>query len=198
GQDSMDFTLIGTAARVEGLPPSNDPVVATVPVLEFVKLLEADIVPTGIAVGAQYEWVSDWYGNATQPFAGNAEASMLSRFWEGVRQRAHAELRRNAAPQGNGVLAHVNLSQLFKIETEGQPNRFLGRQILVATTVDVPKPNRLANMPWGPPPGALPKAPSPVPHEIGMVVDVRAGRTPLAGGARHHPPYGSNEQEGAV
>ena len=32
-----------------GLPPSHDPIVATVPALEFVKLLEADVVPTGIA-----------------------------------------------------------------------------------------------------------------------------------------------------
>ena len=48
----MDFTLIGTAVYVEGLPPSVEPIVATVPALEFVKLLEADVVPTGIAIGA--------------------------------------------------------------------------------------------------------------------------------------------------
>jgi hypothetical protein len=29
-----------------GLPPSHEPVVATVPALEFVKLLKADVVPT--------------------------------------------------------------------------------------------------------------------------------------------------------
>jgi len=51
-EDSMDFTLVGTAVRVEGLPPSQDPIIATVPALEFVKLLEADVVPTGIAIGA--------------------------------------------------------------------------------------------------------------------------------------------------
>ncbi|HEY2134421.1 MAG TPA: heavy metal-binding domain-containing protein, partial [Xanthobacteraceae bacterium] len=48
--NSMDFSLVGTAAYIEGLPPSDDPIIATVPALEFVKLLEADVVPTGIAI----------------------------------------------------------------------------------------------------------------------------------------------------
>jgi hypothetical protein len=50
---SMDFTLVGTAVHVEGLAPSDDPIVATVPALEFVKLLEADVVPTGTR-----KWIS--------------------------------------------------------------------------------------------------------------------------------------------
>lgn len=197
-ENSMDFTLIGTAARVEGLPASSDPIVATVPALEFVKLLEADIVPTGIAIGAQYDWLNDWYGNTNWAFAGNVEAGLLSQFWEQLRRRAHAELRRNAATQGNGVLAHVNFGQLFKIEADNQPRRFLGRQIIVATTVDVPMPEQPASMPWGMPPGARSMARPAVPHEIGMVVDLHTGRTPLAGHARYHQSYASNEQEGPV
>jgi hypothetical protein len=192
-QDSMDFTLIGTAARVEGLPPSNDPIVATVPALEFVKLLEADIVPTGIAVGAHFEWMSGGYGSTTLAYAGNVENNMLSVFWERIRQLAHAELRRNAAGQGNGVLAHVNFGQLFKVETERQPPQFLGRQIVVATTVDAAKAGKPTNMPWG-----ETKARPTVPHEIGMVVDLHAGRTPLTRRARHHQSYASNEKEGAI
>jgi hypothetical protein len=180
------------------MPPSDDPIVATVPALEFVKLLEADIVPTGIAVGAHYEWLSDWTGNTKQTFAGNVETTVLSQFWERIRQRAHAELRRNAAGQGNGVLAHVNFGQLFKIEAEKQPLRFLGRQIVVATTLDAPKPSKPANMPWGPPPWGESKARPTVPHEIGMVIDLRAGHTPLTGVARHHQSYASNEKEGAI
>ena len=196
--NSMDFTLVGTAARVEGMPPSDDPIVATVPALEFVKLLEADIVPTGIAVGAQYDWLSDPYGSTRQTFAGNVETSVLSQFWERIRQRAHAELRRDARGQGNGVLAHVNFGQMFKIERDKQPIRFLGRQIVVATTVDAPRPRKPANMPWGPPPWGESKARPAVPHEIGMVIDLHAGRTPLTGRARHHQSYASNEREGAI
>ena len=196
-ENSMDFTLIGTAASVEGMPPSDDPVVATVPALEFVKLLEADIVPTGIAVGAQYEWLNDWSGSTNQTFSGNVETTVLSQFWERIRQRAHAELRSNAARQGNGVLAHVNFGQLFKIETNNT-KRFLGRQIVVATTVDAPKHVKPRHMPWGPPPWGETKAGSAVPHAIGMVVDLHAGRTPLTNRTTHHQSYGSNEREGAI
>ena len=196
-ENSMDFTLIGTAAIVEGMPPSDDPVVATVPALEFVKLLEADIVPTGIAVGAQYEWLSDWAGSTNQMFSGNAETTLLSQFWERIRQRAHAELRRNASGQGNGVLAHVNFGQLFKIDND-QAKRFLGRQIVVATVVDAPKQTRPRTMPWGAPPWGEPKSRPAVPHAIGMVVDVHAGRTPLQDRTRHHQSYASSERDGAI
>ena len=116
--DSMDFTLVGTAVRVEGLPPSDDPVVATIPALEFVKLLEADVVPTGIAIGAKYDWLTDWRNAARQSWMGNIESAALSQFWEHIRQQAHAELRRNAQPQGNGVLAHVNFSADVRVRAE--------------------------------------------------------------------------------
>src|SRR5580700_6201420 len=87
--DSMDFTLVGTAVRVEGLPPSDEPIIATVPALEFVKLLEADVVPTGIAIGAHYEWMTDWLGGAAMRYRwSNVEAEQLSNLWEVVRQRA--------------------------------------------------------------------------------------------------------------
>lgn len=56
--ESMDFTLIGTAVRIDGIKASAHPIVATVPALEFVRLLEADIVPVGIAIGAQYDFLS--------------------------------------------------------------------------------------------------------------------------------------------
>ena len=92
-ESSMDFTLVGTVARVEGLPPSDNSIVATVPALEFVKLLEAAIVPVDIAAGAQYEWLSDWNRNTSQTFAGNVATSVLSQFWE----RVHSDARRTAS-----------------------------------------------------------------------------------------------------
>ena len=178
-EDSMDFTLVGTAVYVEGLPPSNEPIVATVPALEFVKLLEADVVPTGIAVGAYYEWLTDMLGTATQKWSGNVEAGQLSNLWERVRRNAHQDLRVNARPQGNGVLAHLNFSQMFEREG-GQGRRdFLARHIVVATTVDA-------------------RRGVPLPHRINMVVDMHAGGTPLTGTTAHHQSYDSNESEGAI
>ena len=96
----MDFTLVGTAVRVESLPPSQDPVVATVPALEFVKLLEADVVPTGIAIGATYKWLTDWTGATQQAWMGSVECTALTQFWQSVRQSAHAELRAKCAQAG--------------------------------------------------------------------------------------------------
>jgi hypothetical protein len=179
-ESSMDFTLVGTAVYVEGLPPSQDPIIATVPALEFVKLLEADVVPTGIAIGAHYEWMADWRGNANMNWMGNIESRALSNLWETVRQRAHADLRANAKPQGNGVLAHLNFSQMFEQEGgENQPKQYLARHIVIATTVDA-------------------RRGTPFPHEIKMVVDAHAGGTKLTGTTRHHQSYATNENEGAI
>jgi hypothetical protein len=177
GAESMDFTLLGTAVYVEGLPPSDEPIVATVPALEFVKLLEADVVPTGIAIGAHYEWLNDWQNAANRLWMGNIESQPLSELWEIVRQRAHQLLRSHARSQGNGVLAHVNFSQMFERENNGK--QYLARHIVVATTVDARR-------------GA------PFPHKIEMVVDAHSGGTPLTGTTRHHQSYAFNDVEGAI
>jgi hypothetical protein len=178
-ENSMDFALVGTAVYVEGLPPSDEPIVATVPALEFVKLIEADVVPTGIAIGAHYEWMNDWRGSTNLRWMGNIESQPLSNLWEVVRQRAHQDLRAHARTQGNGVLAHLNFSQMFEDESQGNAKRYLARHIVVATTVDA-------------------RRGTPLPHDIRMVVDVHAGRTPLVGTTQHHQSYQSNESEGAI
>jgi uncharacterized protein YbjQ (UPF0145 family) len=177
--DSMDFTLVGTAVYVEGLPPSDDPIVATVPALEFVKLLQADVVPTGIAIGAYYEWMNDWRRSTNLTWMGNIESQPLSELWESVRQRAHQDLRANARTQGNGVLAHLNFSQMFEREGQGNTKQYLARHIVVATTVDA-------------------KRGTAMPHQVKMVVDMHAGGTPLVGTRQHHQSYSSNQSEGAI
>jgi hypothetical protein len=177
--DSMDFTLVGTAVYVEGLPRSDDPIVATVPALEFVKLMEADVVPTGIAIGAHYQWMNDWQRSTNLAWMGNIESRTLSQLWETVRQRAHQDLRAHARTQGNGVLAHLNFSQMFEGEGQQGVKQYLARHIVVATTVDA-------------------RRGTPLPHQVRMVVDMHAGGTPLVGSAQHHQSYQSNESEGAI
>jgi hypothetical protein len=181
-EESMDFSLTGTAVRMDSLPPSNDPVIATVPALEFVKLLEADVVPTGIAIGAHYEWLTDWRGNANQAWMGNTESWQLSNLWETVRHRAHAQLRESARHRGNGVLAHLNFSQMFEREREVNETKikeYLARHIVIATTVDA-------------------RRGTPLPHDFKMVVDMHAGGTPLTGTSRHHQSYATNARDGAI
>ena len=194
-ENSMDFTLVGTAVRVDGLPPSDEPIVATVPALEFVKLLDADIVPCGIAIGAHYEWMTDWRNNANMTWMGNIESRQLSQLWETVRKQAHVHLRQNARSQGNGVLAHVNFSQMFEREVEKQPKQYLARHIVVAAVVDVPVAYGSRRVQALSGDGLHSK---PLAQEFKMVVDVHAGRTPLTGTTRHHQAYYSNDEDGAI
>jgi hypothetical protein len=184
-EDSMDFTLVGTAVKIDGLPPSDDPIIATIPALEFVKLLEADIVPTGIAIGAHYQWMNDWRRSTNLTWAGNLECKALSHLWENVRQNAHSNLRSSAQKQGGGVLAHINFSQMFEQEGDNnRPKQYLARHIVIATTIDTPDVAR--------------GRPSSLPHDFQMVVDMHAGKTPLTGTTRHHQSYPANDKEGAI
>jgi hypothetical protein len=179
---SMDFTLIGTAVKIGALPPSSNPAIATVPALEFVRLLEMGIVPCGIAVGARYEWLTD-YNNA---FSGNMTWSnqplgTLSNFWESIRRDAHASLREDVRRQGDGVLAHTQFSQLLKREgTQNSSTQYLGRHIVIGTVVHTRRGDG-------------------VPHHIKTVVDMRDEISPLIRPREHaNNSYDSNESDEAI
>ena len=203
---SMDFTLIGTAVRLDRLAPSPDPVVATVPALEFVRLLEADIVPVGIAVGARYEWLGyrgfgrssgDWrtggggwnsgWNSAARRAQWQANSWVnqpmmeLTDFWEQIRRDAHADLRRAAAEQGNGVLAHTQFGQLIRREQDKAPPAFLGRHIVIGTVVDTTR--------------------APFTPGIEPVIDMRDSLSPLRiPNAPRHAAYHSDveDEEGGI
>lgn len=187
---SMDFTLIGTAVRLDRLPPGKDPVIATVPALEFVRLLEADIVPVGIAVGACYDWLnnmmggfasgwgsSGWQTQAQMQSWSNQPLDELTRFWERIRREAHADLRHAAGLQGNGVLAHTQFGQLIRREQDKQPPAYLGRHIVIGTVVDT-------------------RHAAAFPQEIEPVIDMRDDLSPLlAPGAPRHSGYEADVQD---
>ncbi len=176
---SMDFTLVGTAIRLDGLPPSSDPIVATAPLMDFMRLMQAGIVPVGIAVGAQYEWLLDpqkiYGGNWA---SNNQVLGTLSNFWEAVRRRAHSELRTDTRRQGNGVLAHTNLSQLFKVE--GEPTQYLGRHIVIGTVVQAGEKSALD-------------------FDVHTVIDMRDDQSPLYAPDPHAAgAHNFNEREGGI
>lgn len=178
---SMDYTLLGTAVRMEGLPASPDPVVATVPALEFVRLLEMGIVPVGLAVGARFDWLTDMYN---QNYGGNyswtnQRLPQISNFWEMIRRQAHVELRADAARQGTGVLAHTQFGQLFKQEVDKQPTRYLGRHIVIGTVVDSRRGDG-------------------VPHHIRTVVDMRDALSPLLNKTGGPAASDLHEREGGI
>ncbi|HEX5185205.1 MAG TPA: heavy metal-binding domain-containing protein [Allosphingosinicella sp.] len=191
---SMDFTLIGTAVRIDRLPPGRDPVVATVPALEFVRLLEAGIVPVGIAVGARYDWMdsnwgySGWSNGATRQTQwassswSNQPLGDLTDFWERIRREAHADLRARAGRMGNGVLAHTNFGQIIRQERDKRPPNYLGRHIVIGTVVDTP-----------------PRLDFPV--EVEPVIDMRDDLSPLRDpAAPRHSSYEADitDQEGGI
>jgi len=181
-KDSMDFTVIGTAVKVEGLPPSTNPIIATVSAVEFVRLLKEGIVPTGVAIGAEYDWLRGLYFNpAATGTWWNLPLDGLTDFWRRVRQKAVRNLRHDTQRIGNGVLAHTYFEQLFKVEREKQPPDFLARFIVLGTAVQC---RRLAE----------------VASRIDMVIDMCDGGSPLNDTApQGHNAYPvDNDREGAI
>ncbi len=190
--DSMDFTVFGTAVKFDKLPPSTDPVIATVSAMDFVRLLEMGISVCGIAVGASYDFLEGnyaGYSNARAyevqqqlgtPFGGNMPVRALTSFWERIRRDAHAQLRHSAAQSGNGVLAKTHFGQLLAIEREKQPPNYLGRHIVIGTAIDARKGDRIA-------------------HSINTVVDMRDELSPLRRGRRGNNHIDAhNEHSGGI
>ncbi len=188
---SMDFTVFGTAVRFDALPPSKDPVLATVPAMDFVRLLEMGITVSGIAIGSAYNYldgggyaggyVTSTYGAAynvqqqLSAFNGNQPVRALTEFWERIRREAHAELRDSAAQSGNGVLAKTNFGQLMRVERDKMPPDYLGRHIVIGTTIQARKGDG-------------------IPHNIQTVVDMRDDLSPLNGGGRSNNDFETNNE----
>ncbi len=137
-ETSMDYSVTGTAIRIKGFPDQRIPMVATVSQLEFARLIEAGILPVGLAVGAYYDWFTDMYGRADGAGSWwNMELPDLSVFQHRVRYNALANLRDDAQRQsGTGVLGRVHFTEMFRQEgDERMPKRFLCRHIAFGTVV---------------------------------------------------------------
>jgi uncharacterized protein YbjQ (UPF0145 family) len=138
GGASMDYSVTGTAITIKGFPDQRVPLVATVSQLEFARLIEAGVLPVGLAVGADYDWFTDIYGQADGAGSWwNMELSDLSIFQHRVRYNALANLRDDAQRQrGTGVLGRVQFTEMFRQEgDERTPKRFLCRHIAFGTVV---------------------------------------------------------------
>jgi hypothetical protein len=177
---SMDFTLTGTAVRIDGLPASIDPVIATLPALEFVKLLDAGVVPTGIAIGTDFTWIPLELPSESNPRWAQRNQEVRTGTWllGTVRKKAFAKLRESARNRGNGILAHTEFSEMAE-----SGEMVCARYIVIATTVDIGAndvASRKAAVNGNG--GAM------APPTIVNVIDMRAGKSPLSGTAQHHQP----------
>jgi hypothetical protein len=134
-EEGIGLTVCGTAVHIDRLPPSDDPVIATVPALEFVRLLIAGIVPVGIAIGAHDEWCFRKYPISTTA-SGKALRVQLDEFWEKIRGRAIDELTKDAQRLGDGVLAHTHFGRLYQsIRSSDLSINYLARHIVVGTVI---------------------------------------------------------------
>jgi uncharacterized protein YbjQ (UPF0145 family) len=175
--EAVEFLLVGTAMRVAGFPPSEEPLIATLPALEFIQLLKADIVPSGIAIGAHDEWIPDPRKNILSPvWMENIEYTQLSELMTTARKSAATQMRRNAYSKGNVVLAlaHVHHSQLI-VGDVGGGRAYIARHVVVATTIDRGGRKRVDRRQSGQGYRELL-----IPQEFKMVVDLHAAKTPLA------------------
>lgn len=181
GENSMDFSLTGTAVHIASIR-THEPIVATVSTIEFVRLIDDGVMPTGIAIGADYNWFTDRLDMAMRRSWRNVESAFLTNAWRHVRATAMNELKASAAAQGNGALAHVNFSQIFDVEREDANDRpyidYLLRHIIIATVVKV---------------DSLKKSPS----SVRLVVDI-SDQNRLKSGRDHHTAYSMNDTEGGI
>ncbi|MGC8532799.1 MAG: heavy metal-binding domain-containing protein [Acidiphilium sp.] len=137
-RSSMDYAVTGTAVTIKGYAHSGPPLVATVSQLEFARLLEAGILPIGLAVGAHFEWMADPYGwaDARRSFY-NQELEVLAGFQRRVRASAVDGMRRHARSlRGSGVLGRVQFTEMFREEGRNEePTQYLCRHIAFGTTI---------------------------------------------------------------
>lgn len=136
--DDMDYAVSGTAIRIDSLPESSNPLVATVSAVEFVRLLEGGMVPVGVAIGAYYDWYQPPYGQARGERSWwNQELTDVSAFQQQVRRRAIYALGEDGQRLGGSVLAHTQFTQMARQEGDSEnPERFLCRHIAIGTVID--------------------------------------------------------------
>lgn len=157
GTGGVEFSVIGTAVTIAGMSRPEKPVLATVPALEFVRMVESGVVPTGVAIGAAGDMLSGMYGFfGASGYGGSGYGSYgtrqqlswqsaswfnqplteLTEFWERIRREAISNLRNSAEGRGNGVLAHSHRSRLVRIERDKQPPDWAGEHIVIGTIID--------------------------------------------------------------
>jgi uncharacterized protein YbjQ (UPF0145 family) len=137
-ENSMDYSATGTAVTITGFPKIDTPLVATVSQLEFARLLEAGILPVGLAVGAHFEWMADPYGQADASRSYfNQELPSLGYFQKRVRETALAALKRDAREQkGTGILGRTQFTEMFcERGTREEPTQYLCRHIAFGTVI---------------------------------------------------------------
>jgi len=141
---SREYTLVGTALRVEGIGLGPVPLVTTMSGLATLLLLLSGIVPTGIAVGAAARSTVAVYGSkgsVTRSLDGrgtfkNVPLPELTDLGSAVRRAALASLMQGAKAYGNQLLAHDIAGDIERFERDKAPPVYIARYTVIATVID--------------------------------------------------------------
>jgi hypothetical protein len=141
---SREYTLVGTALRVEGIDVGSVPLVTTMSGLATLRLLVSGVVPTGIAVGAAAQSITAPYGSpgsasgflAWRGAFKNTALQELTELDRSVRRAALANLMQGVGACGNQLLAHDISGKLERLGRNSSPPVYLARYTVVATVID--------------------------------------------------------------
>jgi uncharacterized protein YbjQ (UPF0145 family) len=90
GSDTIEYTAVGTAVRVEGAPPADEPALTTLSGEDFWKLLQAGYGPVGVAAGNCVFYQVGWdTTNMNSMWSGGWANREISDLTQGVRTARH-------------------------------------------------------------------------------------------------------------
>lgn len=88
----VEYACFGTAVRVDGLETPQEPIISSVSGQDFVRLLAADALPVGLALGASFYYLrTDWMDLRQERSWYNRE---MTHFQQGLQWARHYALRR--------------------------------------------------------------------------------------------------------
>lgn len=115
-----EFVAMGTAVKLDGVPPNSRPLVCTVDGEDFLKLLRIGSIPVGVALGAcvHYQYTSAQDKFQSMNFW-NMEVPRYTDAIYHTRDRAVRSMWDDARQMGaSGVLAHDTELRVMEVEVE--------------------------------------------------------------------------------
>ncbi|MHB2016660.1 MAG: heavy metal-binding domain-containing protein [Candidatus Xenobia bacterium] len=114
GTHLIEFSLMGTAIRIEGAPPTDNPFVSDVSGEEFYQLWQAGFAPVGFAYGNCFWYQVASWGNtqASQGlFTRNQELSDFSRAVQNAQWKAKRRMEQSCLDAGGTGVVGVRIEE---------------------------------------------------------------------------------------
>ncbi len=139
----VEYACFGTAVRLANLPASQNPVLCTVSGQDFVRLLAADALPVGLALGASFYYVhTDFWSQRQRNSWVNQEMSQFQRAVSEVRHLTMSRMRWDVRTEnGTGVIGagfdlHVEERSGGKTNDDEEIVDYLLDAVTIGTIID--------------------------------------------------------------